>query len=213
MKTYVARAANLGTGVSVQEAADIAFGEGVLRKVHGPSVSVGPWDSQNFRTLCFAASMHGVPRLLRGLIGNSGEVAVVARQALARPRPDTIECHSVVSMQCLGSRFVSIRPQFTISREAKKDCEFEVRVQVEARLPFGIAGIAEAFMLRSARREVDVYVCAVREATASRPPPTPKTCRSHPLLSLLPTLPTLPMAFPSASPTAIPTGGAFRAWK
>lgn len=118
------------------------FCQDLLYKVHGPSLVVGDWIT-NQRVLKFEINVRNVPSVLRRFL--CGPILKITVNQVA---DDTV-LKSSIKMHFVGSEFFSIKPTYYLEGEHLKGI-----ITHNTLLPWPISKVAENFMLYHSQQEI-----------------------------------------------------------
>lgn len=151
---------------TLQGAFEAVFGPGMLRRVHGQHVRVGPF-LNDARTFTFEVEVSGVPRILRRFF--CGERLVVTTRQDRSILADTKwQVTNRLKLHFVGAELFAMRPVFWLETRDDDDGGTGVylggTVDHSARLPPPLNRIAEAVMMRHSERELRHFGACLAEA-------------------------------------------------
>lgn len=132
------------------------FGEEVLRRVHGESLTIDTFDASNQRTLSFAIDVSKVPSLIRRFVCGR-QMRVTTRQTLAHLTPQHWQITNAVKLHCVASELFRVAPVFWLQQSQDGHVRLGGCVKHTACLPPPLKGIAERFMASKSERELRLF--------------------------------------------------------
>ena len=151
MKDYKIPFYDLGE-VSLEHAFSIVFGEETLIETHGDSLKTSPWQDYK-RTSDFYIHIDGVLWALRHFIKSGLHVTV--HQTLNQSN-ETWKVSNQIQMHFIGSRFFKISSEFELILR-DNNVFLTGNLQCNAKLLPPLNSIAEKFMIKKSKHELDIY--------------------------------------------------------
>jgi hypothetical protein len=155
--------------VPLDSALRSVFGEAVLRRVHGPSLRFQPspaFDADGQRAFEFSVPVDRVPAAMRAFFCGD-RLRVSTRQTLTAA-PGRLHVTNALRLHFVGSELFRIRPEFWLRTDASGSVALGGEVRHDALLPPPLKGLAEGFMCRHTRRELERFGAEVGHPSPPR---------------------------------------------
>jgi hypothetical protein len=172
----------------LSHAAAVAYGEELLREMHGSSVRVGPW-TRGCRKIQvdMAADVVPLPKEIKRFVCGSDKIRSTVDQQILRDSAESHLVRSTVKPHVVGAELFQIRSVFELQQSKPEEpVTFAASVEAHAILPPPLNGIVEAFMIEHARYDLESFASRLSErlGSPSRPPVDTRPdiwTRVHPL--------------------------------
>lgn len=158
MRNFQSPKIDLGD-IQLDDAANIVYGEDLMKIMHGEDVQIEPWKNnrRRLRITMDADSVIPLPEEIRKFVCGSRVKSTVKQRIVA----NTANLHSVksnVKLHVLGSEFLRIRSIFNLSRckETNKTL-LNSEVEVHAIFPPPLNKMLEGFMIHHAEHDIAFY--------------------------------------------------------
>lgn len=143
----------------LEAALQAVFGPPMLRTVHGPATTAGPFDDKGKRAFKFWINVDRVPLPIRRFFCGT-QLAVTTRQSLHRT-PAKYTVTNRMKLHFVGAELFTLKPTFWL-QQAEDGVSLGGCVRHSAILPPPLNGIAEDFMMLNSRRELLHFAACLR---------------------------------------------------
>jgi len=136
--------------LTMKEAFELIFGENTLRKVHGVSLMITPWQN-NKRKLDFYLQIDTIPKILKDMFCASG-FHITCNQTLSQ---DNIINNDII-LHCIGSNLIRIISSFHL-QEITNKIYLSGNLKIYSNLFTPIDSLIESFIFEQCKKEIDNY--------------------------------------------------------
>lgn len=167
MRTLNLGPVTVGTTHSFDRAFELAFSTEALEEAHGGPVHVSPWDNRMQRTVSVMSPLpNGIPDVLKRFVGGIKDHFKMTVRQLGKVNSNdrcvlaTVE--NKTKFHIVGAELLRTKSTFEIAWErATGQTAMCAQAKVVAWLPPPIKSIAEAFVIKTASKNVGAYFRAV----------------------------------------------------
>lgn len=141
----------------LHSAFDVAFGESMLRRIHGPDYRASPWVKDK-RKVEYHVDVDAVPKEMRKFFcGDRLKITTTQHRKQQQQDGNLVEVKNRMKLHCVAAEFVRVKPTFTLQQQGGQVL-FSARIEHHAILPPPLCGIVEHFMSTNTQKHIDHYV-------------------------------------------------------
>lgn len=161
MKEYKIASFDLGK-LTLDEAFDIVFSRDTMDQVHQEYTESTPWkDDKHHAT--FIINVSTLPGPLKHLLDTSKGLNVSIHQTLNKSEKRWTVLNTI-NLHFIGARMFPLDSMFELYEDENNHIFLSGKVRCRARLLFPLNMLAETFIIRQCKKELDTYTNAVMKS-------------------------------------------------